>query len=114
MYAFVNINPDGGGIRGYGSLLILKELMRRIGLEERRVDSRVESSFYPGVYKPRAAVAASDGRPGTTNSHTQDIVGTPTTDAEGEIILEESDLYLPCHYFNYIGGTSTGGSAFHS
>jgi hypothetical protein len=114
VYAFVNINPDGGGIRGYGSLLILKELMRRIGLEERRVDSRVESSFYPGVYKPRAAVAASDGRPGTTNSHTQDIVGTPTTDAEGEIILEESDLYLPCHYFNYIGGTSTGGSAFES
>jgi hypothetical protein len=86
--------------------------MRRIGLEERRVDPRVESSFYPGVYKPMAAVAASDGRPVTTHSHTQDIVGTPTTNAQGEIILDESDLYLPCHYFNYIGGTSTGGSAF--
>jgi hypothetical protein len=90
--------------------------MRRIGLEERRVDSRVESSFYPGVYKPRAStgIAASDERPGTANSHTQEIVGTPTTNAEGESILEESDLYLPCHYFNYIGGTSTGGSAFQS
>jgi hypothetical protein len=88
--------------------------MRKVGLEERRVDSRVESSFYPGIYKPRAAVAASDGRPGTAGSHTQDIVGTPTTDAEGESILDGGDLYLPCHYFNYIGGTSTGGSAFQS
>lgn len=103
------MNLDGGGIRGYGSLLILKELMRRIGLEERRIDSRAESSFYPGVYKPRAADAASDGRPGTASSHPQDIVGTPTTDAEGKNILDESDLYLPCHYFNYLGGTSTGG-----
>jgi hypothetical protein len=88
--------------------------MRRIGLEERRVDSRVDSSFYPGVYKPRASIAASDERPVTANSHTQEIVGTPTTNAEGESTLEESDLYLPCHYFNYIGGTSTGGSEYQS
>jgi hypothetical protein len=93
-------------------LLIMKELMRRIGLEERRIDSRVKSSFYPGVYKPMAVVVASDGRPGTASSHTQDIVGTPTTDTNGESILDESDLYLPCHYFNYIGGTSTGGSIY--
>jgi hypothetical protein len=88
--------------------------MRRIGLEEKRVDSRVESSFHPGVYKPRASIVASDERPRTASSHTQEVVGTPTTNDEGESILEESDLYLPCHYFNYIGGTSTGGSAFQS
>jgi hypothetical protein len=87
--------------------------MRRIGLEEKRLDSRVESSFYPGIYKPTVAIAASEGRPGTASSHPQEVVATITTDSEGNNILDESDLYLPCHYFNYIGGTSTGGSAFH-
>ncbi|KAF4634386.1 hypothetical protein G7Y89_g3723 [Cudoniella acicularis] len=38
---------DGGGIRGYGSLLILKRLMERIARAEQRADSDVASSFYP-------------------------------------------------------------------
>ena len=103
---------DGGGIRGYGSLLILKELMRRIGMEEKRLDSQVESSFHPGGYKPRAAVDTGDGH-SRTSGQGPDIVSTVTTNQEGQSILDEGDLYLPCHYFNYICGTSTGGLVFH-
>ncbi|KAH6719339.1 acyl transferase/acyl hydrolase/lysophospholipase [Leptodontidium sp. MPI-SDFR-AT-0119] len=93
---------DGGGIRGYGSLLIMKELMRRVGAEERRLDSMVKSSFGPGIYKPRAGETI-DGRPGTASSHPRPIV---PSSLEG---LDDGDLFLPCHYFTYVGGTSTGG-----
>jgi hypothetical protein len=88
--------------------------MKRVGLEEKKLDSRTESSFYPGVFKPRVVDAVNDGRPGTASSRPQEIVATPTItkDAEGnDTELDEADLFLPCHYFNYIGGTSTGGYA---
>jgi hypothetical protein len=87
---------DNGGIRGYGSLLILKDLMRRVGEFEKKLNSTTESSFYPGIYKPRCVdLHIDDG--------SQHISATPT------IGLEESSLFLPCHYFTYIGGTGTGG-----
>lgn len=88
---------DGGGVRGLGSLLILQELMNKVGDEEKRLDREdgcAESSFSPCLYKPRALTDSSeDGIPSATNS-------------EG---LPNSSLYLPCHYFNYAAGTSTGG-----
>ncbi|KAE8449128.1 hypothetical protein EG329_008512 [Mollisiaceae sp. DMI_Dod_QoI] len=98
---------DGGGIRGYGSLLIVKELMRRIGLEEKRLEENIDSSFYPSLYKPRG-VALEDNRPITASSNAQKVEASPKVDAEGRD-LGESARFLPCHYFNYIGGTSTGG-----
>lgn len=48
---------DGGGIRGYGSLLILRDLMNKIGEEEKRLDPRTESSFWPCDFKPTLASA---------------------------------------------------------
>jgi len=102
-FNFLNvINPklDGGGIRGYGSLLVLKELMRRIGQEENRLDANVESSFHPEVFKP---TVKENERPRTAGSQQSPVIGTPTAN------LQEADLFLPCHYFTYIGGTSTGG-----
>jgi hypothetical protein len=101
--ALIWLLADGGGIKGYGSLLILKELMRRVGVYEKHLDSRTESSFYPGIYKPRVLESEEGSRPQTAGSQQRPIVPTPT---EG---LNEGDLFLPCHYFNYIGGTSTGG-----
>lgn len=80
----------------------MKELMRRVGAEERRLDSMVKSSFGPGIYKPRAGETI-DGRPGTASSHPRPIV---PSSLEG---LDDGDLFLPCHYFTYVGGTSTGG-----
>ncbi|KAF8533669.1 hypothetical protein BDD12DRAFT_702439, partial [Trichophaea hybrida] len=53
---------DGGGIRGYSNLLILKALMERIAVIEDREHYSIAG-----------------------------------------------ELPLPCHYFDYIFGTSTGG-----
>lgn len=64
---------DGGGIRGYSSLLILKQLMHEIAECERRLQ-REEGPV-----------------PGSDRSN-----------------FNEDEL-LPCHYFDYIYGTSTGG-----
>ncbi|KAF1963562.1 FabD/lysophospholipase-like protein [Byssothecium circinans] len=64
---------DGGGIRGYASLIILQRLMHEIALAEVRL---------------------------------QDTLG-PVNDSERTTFNE--DELLPCHYFDYIYGTSTGG-----
>ncbi|KAF2157432.1 FabD/lysophospholipase-like protein [Myriangium duriaei CBS 260.36] len=60
---------DGGGIRGFSSALILKELMHQIYLQEHELEAE-----------------------------------EPT----GDIPQSEDDL-LPCHYFDFMYGTSTGG-----
>lgn len=97
------ISFDGGGIRGYGSLLMLKDLMIKVAHCEKELD-RIdeengehmntelrlsESSFSPCAY-PSIEI----------NGQTR--VRDPNT-------LEEDELYLPCHYFTFAGGTSTGG-----
>jgi hypothetical protein len=64
---------DGGGIRGYSSLLILQQLMREVAECERRLQ------------KEEGPV------PGSTRQN-----------------FNEDDL-LPCHYFDFMYGTSTGG-----
>lgn len=64
---------DGGGIRGYSSLLILKQLMHEVAECERRLQ-RDEGPV-----------------PGSTRHE-----------------FNEDEL-LPCHYFDYMYGTSTGG-----
>lgn len=94
-------NLDGGGVRGLGSLLILQELMNKIGDEEKRLDredERAESSFSPCLYKPRYPKRV------FTDSSEDDIPSA--TELDG---LPNSALYLPCHYFTYAAGTSTGG-----
>lgn len=62
---------DGGGIRGYSSLLIMRSLMHRVYTWEKRLEE-------------------SDGK------------------LDGEELGNEDDL-LPCHYFDFMYGTSTGG-----
>ena len=93
---------DGGGIRGYSALLILQELMRVIGGIEREyacgpseADGRAESSYHP--LTPLSAVPC---RTTDTKSKAKNGGKPPKT---------ESSSWLPCHYFDYIAGTSTGG-----
>jgi hypothetical protein len=64
---------DGGGIRGYSSLLIVQRLMHYVAQCERRLQD--EEGPVPG-------------------SNRSDF--------------DENEL-LPCHYFDYMYGTSTGG-----
>ena len=83
-----NLRTDGGGIRGYSTLLIIRKLMEAIGRLElayepgpSEADGQAESSYHPlcpplkTIQKPKTA----------------------------------SSPWLPCHYFDYMAGTSTGG-----
>lgn len=81
------LSLDGGGVRSFSSLLILQELMRAVGEHERRLNPDAISSAYSPVVNclpDEGPIPLADG--------TRSILG-----------------YLPCHYFDYVSGTSTGG-----
>jgi hypothetical protein len=86
MIVIAHSEIDGGGVRGYSSLLILKELMNIVGELERAADPTVTSSHHPHPY---SLPTGSHGPPNDSRSL--------------------SFRYLPCHYFDYCAGTSTGG-----
>lgn len=88
------LSLDGGGIRGYSSLLILRALMRAVGEIERTWPSGpAQSSFHP--LEPSNVDSSGPPRhPGLNTGHTE---------------RNGSSLWLPCHYFDYMAGTSTGG-----
>lgn len=73
------LSLDGGGVRGYSSLLILKKLMEEVGRIEREMNPDATSSAYSPMVESIPQPAA------------------------------DSMDYRPCHYFDYIAGTSTGG-----
>lgn len=70
---------DGGGIRGLVSLFILQDLMAIIRTME--MANGIDSSAQSDLAKPRV------------NPDLEKFYGT----------------FRPCHYFDYIAGTSTGG-----
>ncbi|KAL2161997.1 hypothetical protein VTH06DRAFT_7782 [Thermothelomyces fergusii] len=72
---------DGGGIRGYSSLVVLRALMREI--------EQIEKSLKP---------------PASASTQTDRI---PRAQIPDDVFREGQ--YLPCHYFDYIAGTSLGG-----
>lgn len=100
---YADMITDGGGIRGYGSLLILGALMEKVGIEERRMDPAIKSSFSPCMYKPTKIGFRT---PYTKNVESFEASVVAETNSEG---LCNDSLFLPCHYFDYGAGTSTGG-----
>ncbi|MCJ1359612.1 MAG: hypothetical protein MMC33_009614 [Icmadophila ericetorum] len=80
------LSLDGGGIRGYLELLVLKTLMEYVGEAEEELDSEARHSYHPESGPENVRQALSNG---------------------GQI--DPARRYLPCHYFDYIGGSSTGG-----
>ena len=81
------LSLDGGGVRGYSSLLILEQLMKMIANLERSTDPKATSSSYSRLV---------DCLPET---HLPPILDD----------TRSTERYLPCHYFDYVSGTSTGG-----
>jgi hypothetical protein len=101
-HALADIISDGGGIRGYASLLMLRALMVHIGRIELEHNKPHNSSYQP-FERPESPK-----------------LKTRATDIDESSLIE----YLPCHYFgnyfpnqtssvlmmlDYIAGTSTGG-----
>ena len=72
---------DGGGIRGYSSLIILRTLMKEI--------ARIETAHE---------------KPAMSSAETPNI---PSDAIPAEVLRKGS--YLPCHYFDYVAGTGFGG-----
>ena len=70
---------DGGGVRVYSSLLILNEIMETI--------IRREKSYLDEPIKPYGPVESS----------------------YHPLVPHKANVWLPCHYFDYIGGTGCGG-----
>jgi hypothetical protein len=75
-----NTKPDGGGIRGYSTLLVIKELMRVISEVEVERDQQADSSYHPLPFVPNK--------------------GSQVPENERS---QYSVRYLPVHYFDYIG-----------
>ena len=81
------LSVDGGGIRGYSSLVILQALMRKVEEFERAYQPTATSSFYSSTLGPLD----------------DEVCAAPTPDARPR------SGYWPCHYFDYIAGVGTGG-----
>ncbi|KAK4957349.1 hypothetical protein LTR10_005311 [Elasticomyces elasticus] len=92
---------DGGGIRGYWSLLVLRQLMDNISQRElEHKTCRATHSFHPLPYPEEASQL-----PLNDAEKREKRMRDPAGKVQG---LDAARRYLPCHYFDYIGGTSTG------
>ncbi|KAL8838745.1 MAG: hypothetical protein Q9170_001994 [Blastenia crenularia] len=78
------LSLDGGGVRGYSSLLLLERLMDEIGSLEKEMNPQADSS----AFSPLIDLTSPYSEP---------------------MMKELQNTYRPCHYFDYIGGSSTGG-----
>jgi hypothetical protein len=90
---------DGGGIRGYWSLLALQKLMEYIAEEE--IPVQHEHSFSPQLYPDNVSQGP------FTEKETNDLSAAADHEAKFRA-LSNARRFLPCHYFDYICGSSTG------
>ncbi|KAI0161746.1 FabD/lysophospholipase-like protein [Hypoxylon sp. FL1284] len=94
---------DGRRIRGYSSLLVLERLMTRIVEIERERDEGIQSSkAYP--WSPHQTLPADMTTKNTTPVNEMAAAGEAAPARETDM-----NRFLPCDYFDYVVGTSTGG-----
>lgn len=98
-----NVKEDGGGIRGIWTLLVLQRLVEYIFREEcRQAEAANETqlvyhSFLPERYPKHVSQLPPVSQLPDDNEEDEGRRSPPPTRA-----------ILLCHYFDYIGGTSTG------
>ena len=102
-YTYRSKRIDGGGIRGYSALLIIQKLMEAIGRRE---------SIYPDGPASSDGPAKSSYHPLAPPRKTPDEATISNMDNAAEGCITDSSPWLPCHYFDYMAGTSTGGYAY--
>lgn len=113
---------DGGGVRGYSQLLILKALMdkvERIERSEPNDGQTVDSSFHPIPWSTVPPTLAAKRRLKSKNSTLSVSHGTDSNGKDkgkGRAIMTSTppsavqhSQFYPHHYFDWIAGTSTGG-----
>lgn len=99
---------DGGGIRGYSSLMILKALMHEVWLWEQRLEE--EEAGESGKSSPRSGKHSDDPSEAVEQGAGPGTLHLDRVAAHGskrKAFIEEE--LLPCHYFDFMYGTSTGG-----
>ena len=111
------MNADGGGIRGYWSLLVLEKLMKFIAIEEERIadeeeegdeeideekdGKKVHHSFWPQPLPDNVSQVPPD------SDVKRELAEAHNPEARRRAI-PAAQRYLPCHYFDFICGSSTG------
>lgn len=101
---------DGGGVRGFWSLLVLDYLMRLVAEREESFDDP-SSDMHPAFHSFDPMQYQMDPYPTYfTDKERQISTGLKMYDRDHAIRNDSpTKRFLPCHYFDYIGGTSTGG-----
>lgn len=95
------LSLDGGGIRGYWSLLVLEKLFECIASEEQKLDGvhMEHHSFAPAHWPEDVShLITPEQRRSFTNA-----VGN-----QKFLAIDSAFRYLPCHYFDLMCGSSTG------
>ena len=85
---------DGDGRLGYRSLLILRALMEEV----RKVELSENAEASSSKYSPFIDCSAEEDLDNSTNPR-----------SDNDLREKKPPVYRPCHYFDYIGGSSTGG-----
>lgn len=110
-YLQANSQPDGGRLRGYSALLVLKMLMAEISEIESEDDSAWRKDLRP--WKDANPTISIIRRSSSYSSQFSDRVVDSMRRRSTSPLRNEKrymEIYLPCHYFDYITGIGTGGS----
>lgn len=113
------LTMDGGFERGIAALLLLHELMTRVDRWEHFWDDHFgtkppeddELPWKARLISPFSATNRPSSRTSTWNTawHKVNAGLHPRRQVSPKKISWGQTRYLPCHYFDYIGGTGTGG-----